>query len=217
MDPALRSSRHHCTRRRHQHDTAARGDAEHAARAILSRLGAALPGGCEHFPRRRRRAARGARRRSARPRRQPVADATVETWQANAEGHYENQKPDGQPDFNLRGTFVTDDAGAFHYRTVKPAGYAVPDDGPVGRLLSSIGYPLRRPAHLQFIIRAPGFDTITTHVYDRNDPQVFEDALFAVREELLADFREQKGRNGTRQWGLEFSFVMARSRPGRRS
>lgn len=142
--------------------------------------------------------------------------AVLETWQANAEGHYENQQPDRQPDFNLRGTFAADDTGTVRYRTVKPAGYSVPDDGPVGKLLGSLGYPLRRPAHLQFIVRAPGFDTITTHVYDRRDPQVAEDAILGVRPELLGDFRETPVA-GRRAWSLDFTFVMARSRGGRRT
>lgn len=146
----------------------------------------------------------------------PIAGATVETWQANAEGHYENQQPDRQPDFNLRGVFVANDDGCFHYRTIKPAGYAVPDDGPVGQLLHSIGYPLRRPAHLLFTISAPGFETLTTHVYDRSDPQVAEDAVYGVREELLADFGECQDNQGGRAWTLDFTFVLARSRNGRR-
>jgi hydroxyquinol 1,2-dioxygenase len=146
----------------------------------------------------------------------PIPGAIVETWQANAEGQYENQQPDRQPDFNLRGAFVADADGGFHYRTVKPAGYAVPDDGPVGQLLHSIGYPLRRPAHLQFMISAPGFETLTTQVYDRADPQVPEDAVYGVREELLGDFREHRERGGKRSWVLDFTFVLARSRNGRR-
>lgn len=144
----------------------------------------------------------------------PIAGATIDTWQANAEGHYENQQPDRQPDFNLRGRFATDDNGLVRYRSIKPAGYAVPDDGPVGQLLGSIGYPLRRPAHLQFIVTAPGFETITTHVYDRHDPQIADDALLGVRAELLGDFRERKS-GGKRSWVLDYTFVMARSRTGR--
>lgn len=147
---------------------------------------------------------------------QPVAGATVETWQANADGSYENQHPDRQPDYNLRGVFTADDTGLVRYRSVKPAGYAVPDDGPVGRLLGSISYPLRRPAHLQFIVKAPGFETITTHVYDRGDPLVAEDALLAVRPELLGDFHSRL-EGGARSWTLDYTFVMARSRPGRRA
>jgi hydroxyquinol 1,2-dioxygenase len=145
-----------------------------------------------------------------------IAGAVLETWQANAEGHYENQQPDRQPDFNLRGVFTADEAGTVRYRTIRPAGYSVPDDGPVGQLLGSLGYPLRRPAHLQFIVTAPGFETITTHVYDRGDPQVAEDALFAVRDELLGDFRDATN-SGRRTWSLDYTFVMARSRTGRRA
>jgi len=140
----------------------------------------------------------------------PIAGARVETWQANSEGHYENQQPDLQPEFNLRGVFVTDERGEFHYRTVKPAGYSVPADGPVGELLGRVGYPLRRPAHLHFMIGADGFETITTHVFDRLDPHLDTDAIFGVRDELIGDFRPI----GPGAWSLDYSFVMVRSRKG---
>lgn len=137
----------------------------------------------------------------------PVAGATVEAWQANAQGLYENQQPDLQPEFNLRGVFTTDADGAFHYRTIKPCGYAVPLDGPVGEMLGRIGYPLRRPAHLHFIIKAAGFETISTHVYDGGDPHLGEDALFGVKPELIGTFRKDGKR-----WSLDFTFVMVRAR-----
>lgn len=144
----------------------------------------------------------------------PVPGATVETWQANGHGHYENQEPDLQPEFNLRGVFRADDAGDFHFRSVRPAGYRVPDDGPVGKLLGRLGYPLRRPAHLHFIIGAPGFETVTTHVYDGADPHLGEDALLGVKPELVGDFRCRPGGAGAASWTLDFTFVMARARPG---
>lgn len=142
----------------------------------------------------------------------PIAGATVETWQANAQGFYENQQPDLQPEFNLRGVFTTDSNGRFHYRTVKPAGYGVPDDGPVGQMLSRINYPLSRPAHLHFLIRADSFETLTTQVFERGDPRLREDALFGVKPELVGDF-ERAGDN----WSLDFSFVMAMARKGSRA
>src|SRR5690606_1902600 len=52
-----------------------------------------------------------------------IPGAEIITWQANAAGLYENQQPDLQPEFNLRGLFRTDDEGRFHYLTVRPAGY----------------------------------------------------------------------------------------------
>jgi hydroxyquinol 1,2-dioxygenase len=142
----------------------------------------------------------------------PVPGATVMTWQANSQGNYENQQPDMQPEFNLRGVFETDAAGQFHYRSVRPSGYGVPDDGPVGRLMRQAGYPLRRPSHLHFLIKAPGFETITTHVYDRNDPHLAEDALFGVKPELLGDFRRTP--EGRPAWQLDFTFVMVRAKQG---
>ncbi len=142
----------------------------------------------------------------------PIPGAVIETWQANALGFYENQQPDMQPEFNLRGMFKTDQDGGFRYSTVRPSGYGVPDDGPVGMLLKQAGYPLRRPAHLHFIIKAPGFEPITTHIYDANDPHLDEDAIFGVKQDLVLDF-EQTGSG----WKTDMTFVMARSRNGGRA
>jgi protocatechuate 3,4-dioxygenase beta subunit len=142
----------------------------------------------------------------------PVANAEIITWQANAQGFYENQQPDLQPEFNLRGLFRTDAEGRFHYRTIKPCGYGVPDDGPVGKLLRQAGYPLRRPAHLHFMIKAPGFETITTHIYDGSDPHLAEDAIFGVKPELVRTF-EQQGK-GAAAWRLDLTFVMVRAKQG---
>jgi hydroxyquinol 1,2-dioxygenase len=138
-----------------------------------------------------------------------VPGAEVITWQANAAGLYENQQPDLQPEFNLRGRFQTDREGRFHYLTVRPAGYGVPDDGPVGALLLKAGLPLRRPAHLQFLIRAAGFDTLVTHLYDGSDPHLAEDPLFAVKPELVCRF-ERMGEKAC--WRLDFTFVLARAK-----
>lgn len=138
---------------------------------------------------------------------QPVAGAGVETWQANGEGLYENQEPDRQPEWNLRGAFRADAAGRVAYRTVRPAGYGVPDDGPVGALFRRLGFPLRRPAQLHFIVRAEGFEALTTEIFDRLDPHLEEDALFGVREPLLGRF-EPEGDG----WRLDHRFVLARLR-----
>ncbi|OLP60590.1 6-chlorohydroxyquinol-1,2-dioxygenase [Xaviernesmea oryzae] len=144
----------------------------------------------------------------------PIAGAEVVTWQANAEGFYENQQPDLQPEHNLRGLFHTDAKGRFDYHSVMPAGYGVPNDGPVGRLLADAGYPLRRPAHLHFVIRAKGFETITTHIYDASDPHLAEDALFGVRPELITCFKPTDigGRRGR---AIDLTFVMMRAKPAR--
>ncbi|MBP1859970.1 dioxygenase family protein [Rhizobium herbae] len=143
---------------------------------------------------------------------EPIANAEIITWQANAQGFYENQQPDLQPEFNLRGLFRSDVDGRFRYRTIKPSGYRVPDDGPVGRLLGRAGYPLRRPAHLHFMIKAQGFETITTHIYDGSDPHLAEDAIFGVKQELVRAFERHD--KGGPCWRLDFTFVMVRSKKG---
>lgn len=135
----------------------------------------------------------------------PVRGARVEVWQANGEGLYENQAPDLQPEFNLRGCYQTGVSGTVQIRTVRPRGYALPDDGPVGRLLARLGLPKNRPAHLQFRITATGFQTLTTHVFDRSDPAIGFDPLFAVRPGLLVDFVPDSV-EGLR---AEFTFVLA--------
>lgn len=143
--------------------------------------------------------------------RSPVAGATVDVWQANADGTFENQNPDSQPEFNLRGRFVSDAEGRVTFRTVRPGGYSLPADGPVADLLRALGLSLRRPAHIQFRITAPGFQTLVTHVFDRNDPDIGADPLFCVAPDLLADFRAQtsNGRPVAR-----FTFKIAPTPPG---
>lgn len=119
----------------------------------------------------------------------PLAGAMVEVWQANGEGRYENQEPDRQPENNLRGRFRTDGRGRFSFRSVMPAGYALPGDGPVGQLMGALGIALERPAHLHFRVTAEGHERLTTHVYDRADPAIDRDAIFGVKPELTAEFR----------------------------
>jgi hydroxyquinol 1,2-dioxygenase len=138
-----------------------------------------------------------------------VAGALVDVWQANAYGRYENQDPDLQPEFNLRGRMRTGSDGRLTYRTVKPRGYFLPEDGPVGRLLNQLGLRLERPAHLHFKVTAPGFRTLVTHVFDRDDPAIGRDALFGVRPELLAEFRALRP-GGAAKHALDLTLVLVR-------
>lgn len=134
--------------------------------------------------------------------------AVVEVWQANGDGVYENQEPDQQPEFNLRGRLRAEADGSFGFLTVRPRGYCLPSDGPVGMLMAALGYRLERPAHLHFRISAPGYDTLTTHVFDRGDPAIGRDALFGVKEGLLGDIRRMPPGSDA-DWGLDVAFVLA--------
>ena len=141
-----------------------------------------------------------------------IGHATVEVWHANSFGVYENQQPDLQPEFNLRGRFTADPSGAFHFTTVCPGGYSLPDDGPVGKLMNRIGVKLRRPAHLHFRVTAPAYQTLTTHIYDRTDPSIGCDALFCVKPEILGDF-VPKTIAGSTVHTLDVRFCLADTTP----
>jgi len=125
------------------------------------------------------------------PEGEPLAGAEVEVWHANAEGRYENQDPDNQPEHNLRGRFIADARGRFSFRSIRPAGYALPDDGPVGQLARRIGLSLDRPAHIHFAVTAPGYRRLVTAIFDGSDPAIGRDALFAVKPGLIGDFRPE--------------------------
>jgi catechol 1,2-dioxygenase len=117
----------------------------------------------------------------------PLAGARVDVWHASPEGYYENQDP-SQVDMNLRGSFVSDAQGHVWFRTVKPAGYPVPVDGPVGDLLRAQGRHNMRPAHLHFMIHKPGYRTQFSQVYSSDDPHLESDSQFGVRRALIAHY-----------------------------
>ena len=118
---------------------------------------------------------------------QPIAGATVDVWQASPAGLYENQD-EGQPDMNLRGRFTTDTAGSFRFRSVRPAGYPVPTDGPGGVLLRAQGRHPYRPAHLHFMVSKPGYKVLVTQVFADDSEHLESDPTFGVTERLVGRF-----------------------------
>jgi catechol 1,2-dioxygenase len=118
----------------------------------------------------------------------PVAGAEVDIWHSSPVGLYENQDP-GQVDMNLRGKFTTDAEGLFWFRTVKPAGYPIPTDGVVGRLLRAQNRHPFRPAHLHALVFKEGYKTLTSQVYADDDPNLETDVQFGVTRTLVGDLR----------------------------
>ncbi len=117
----------------------------------------------------------------------PLAGATVDTWQADGAGTYPIQEQDqGQDKYDLRGVFNTDEQGRYYYTTVLPKPYTVPYDGPVGELLRAGNRHAWRPAHFHYIISAPGMSAITTELFFENAEYVDNDAVFGVRRSLIA-------------------------------
>lgn len=124
----------------------------------------------------------------------PLAGATVETWQASPKGLYENQDST-QENMNLRGRFETDREGRFSFVSVRPAGYPVPIDGPAGELLAAQGRHSMRPAHLHFLVVAPGHKVLATQFFDIEDPHAYDDVVFGAVGSLLRRF-EPDGEGG---------------------
>ena len=148
----------------------------------------------------------------------PVADAVIDAWQASADGFYDNQQPGVQPEFNLRGVFKTDAQGRYWFRTVKPTYYPIPKDGPVGIMLEGLGCDNMRPAHIHFIVAKEGYDTVTTHIFDSEDPYLEADPVFGVRERLVLDFKRVDSDATIRErgmdkpfWDVETDFVLQSS------
>lgn len=118
----------------------------------------------------------------------PISGVKIDVWQANDEGFYDVQQKGIQPDFNLRGVFRTSEDGAYWFKAVKPKFYPIPGDGPVGKLLAALGRHCYRPAHLHYILSAEGYKSLTTHIFDPDDPYINSDAVFGVKESLMAKF-----------------------------
>ena len=133
----------------------------------------------------------------------PIAGAMVDVWHSSPIGLYENQDRN-QAEMNLRGKFTTQADGSFRFRSVKPAGYPVPIDGPAGVLLGAQKRHNLRPAHLHFLIHKPGYKTIASQVYDPEDPNLETDSQFGVTKALIGEYRKDAD-NG---YSLEFTFVL---------
>jgi len=145
-----------------------------------------------------------------------IEGAKVDVWQTNDDGFYDVQQPGVQPEANLRGVFSTAADGTYWFKSVKPRFYPIPADGPVGKLLLNLGRHPNRAAHLHFIVSAPGYDTVITHIFTPDCPYLEEDAVFGVKQDLVADFKkiddpieaEAIGLNEP-FWLVDWDFVLA--------
>ncbi|MEV7755952.1 hypothetical protein [Streptomyces griseofuscus] len=117
----------------------------------------------------------------------PVAGAEVDVWHASPAGLYENQDPE-QAEWNLRGKFFSDEEDVFAFRSIKPSGYPIPIDGPVGELLTALERHPFRLAHLHALIHKPGYKTIASQLYSHDDPILETDAQFGVVQSLVGTY-----------------------------
>ncbi|WP_347140513.1 intradiol ring-cleavage dioxygenase [Paracoccus sp. SSK6] len=136
----------------------------------------------------------------------PVEGATVDVWSDNADGYYDVQQPGIQPKWNNRGRFVTGPDGAYAFRGIKPVSYPIPDDGPVGQMLGHLGRHPYRPAHMHYLVTAPGYQRLVTHTFVGGDEYLTSDAVFGVKDTLVAPYERLE--DGDTLWRSPFDFVL---------
>ncbi|MGH8860301.1 MAG: dioxygenase [Jatrophihabitantaceae bacterium] len=137
---------------------------------------------------------------------EPITGAEVDVWQNGADMLYAVQRPEAEED-HLRGRYYTREDGSYAFVAVRPVPYPIPDDGPVGRMLAATGRHPWRPAHIHMIVRAPGYRTVTTHIFDRASEYLDSDAVFAVKPSLLRDFIVRAADDPERPDGVEGDWV----------
>jgi len=136
----------------------------------------------------------------------PIAGAELDVWQNGADMLYAVQRPEAEED-HLRGRYLTRDDGTYAFVAVRPVPYPIPDDGPVGRMLAATGRHPWRPAHIHMIVRAPGYKTVTTHVFDATSEYLDSDTVFAVKPSLLRKFVERSADDPERPASVDGAWV----------
>ncbi len=134
---------------------------------------------------------------------EPVPGAHIEVWQSDEDGMYDVQKPH-LDHAQGRGVLKADAEGNYYFKSILAVAYPIPHDGPVGDMLVATKNHPWRPAHLHFMIKAPGYESLITHVFRHDDQYLDSDAVFGVRQSLITDWIQQP--NG--EYTLEFNFVL---------
>jgi len=138
----------------------------------------------------------------------PIAGATLDMWQAGADGYYSGFHPD-PPDGNLRGKVIADDDGKFEVETVLPGPYTIPLDGPCGQLCEAAGWSPWRPGHLHLIVGAPGHDPVTTQLFFEGGEYLDNDVASAVKPDLIIQPTEEPDDgSGPHRYGVTQDFVL---------
>jgi len=126
----------------------------------------------------------------------PIANALLDVWQSSSEGLYDSQMGEGE-ELHMRAKYRTDSDGRYLVRTTRPKHYPVPTDGPVGRMLEVTNRHPWRPPHVHFVISAPGYETLVTHIFDKAGQYLDSDTVFAVKDSLITEFAEQTTQDET--------------------
>ncbi|KAK6082172.1 catechol dioxygenase [Seiridium cupressi] len=123
----------------------------------------------------------------------PIPNAVFDVWQASANGKYDFQDPENQEPNNLRGKFRADEQGKYWFYCYHPTAYSLPRDGPSWQLLQMMDRHPMRPAHIHIVVTHPDYKGCTTQLYPKDDQWLETDTVFAVKDDLVVDFKSLKG------------------------
>ncbi len=143
----------------------------------------------------------------------PIANALVQVWQTSERGLYDLQERMGES-MDMRGTFLTDANGDYHFRTVRPLGYSIPMDGPVGKMVFAQKRHGMRPSHIHCLIGAEGHRELVTALYFGDDPYIDSDTVFGVSESLVVDSRDDPNSPIPGLRAVHYDFRLAKAAPG---
>ena len=135
-----------------------------------------------------------------------IPDAELDVWQ-NGDNLLYAVQDDDAPEHHLRGRFRTRRDGSFAFRAVRPVPYPIPDDGPVGRMLAASGRHPWRPAHIHIVVRASGYRTLVTHIFDDESEYLDSDTVFAVKPSLIRTFEHHHSGDADPPAGIDGPWV----------
>ena len=118
---------------------------------------------------------------------EPLPNAMLTVWQTAADGLYDIQH--SLEEIDCRGIFFTDKDGNYLVRTVRPLGYYVPLDGPVGAMVLAQERHGKRPAHIHFLVAAPGYRELVTALYLAGDEHLEDDVVFGASGDLVVEVK----------------------------
>ncbi|KAI0894581.1 aromatic compound dioxygenase [Annulohypoxylon nitens] len=138
----------------------------------------------------------------------PIPGAVFDIWQASANGKYDFQDPDNQTPNNLRGKFKADENGKYWFYCYYPTAYSLPRDGPSFQLLNMMDRHPMRPAHIHIMVTHPDYKGCTTQLYPKEDEWLSSDTVFAVKDDLVVDFKPLEGDDKARL-ELDYNVILA--------
>src|SRR6201996_8375080 len=143
----------------------------------------------------------------------PLANALIQVWQTSERGLYDLQERHGES-MDMRGNFMTGPDGPYHFRSVRPLGYSIPMDGPVGDMVKLQNRHGMRPSHIHCLIGAEGYRELVTALYFGDDPNIDSDTVFGVSQALVIDSKVDPNSPVPGLRAVHYDFRLAKAAPG---